>query len=86
MTENSWGPFKVKFIRIMKQLCEKINSFVVIPSKNAKLRYHFFHSCLFTFHSLIQLLLPKAKLNGVDHQISVEYKTVYGLNQAVFRT
>ena len=51
----------------------------------AKSRY-LFHSCLFTFHSLVQLLLPKVKLNGVSQPISIEYEMVHGLNQAVFKT
>ena len=51
----------------------------------AKSRY-FFHSHLFTFHSLVQLLLPTVKLNGISQPISIEYKMVHGLNQAVFRT
>ena len=64
---------------------EKINSFTVITSKMAKSR-RFFHSRLFTFCSLIQLLLSTVKLNGVSQPISVEYKIVHGLNQAGFRT
>ena len=51
----------------------------------AKSRY-FFHSHLFTFHLLVQLPLPTAKLNGISQPISIEYKMVHGLNQAVFRT
>ena len=45
-----------------------------------------FHSRLFTFHSLVQLLLPTVRLNGVSQPISVEYKMMDGLNQAVFGT
>ena len=41
---------------------------------------------MFTFHSLVQLLLPTVKLNGVNQPISIEYKMVHGLNQAVFTT
>ena len=51
----------------------------------AKSRYLFL-SCLFTFYSLVQLLLPMIKLTGVSQPISIEYKMVHGLNQAVFRT
>ena len=51
----------------------------------AKSRY-LFHSRLFTFHSLVQLLLPTVKLNGVSQSISIEYKMVNDLNQAVFKT
>ena len=46
---------------------------------------YFFHFRLFTFHSLVQSLLPMVKLNGVSQPISIEYKMVHGLNQAVFR-
>ena len=46
---------------------------------------YFFSSYMFTFHSLVQLLLPMVKLNGVSQPISIEYKIVHGLNQAVFR-
>ena len=51
----------------------------------AKSRY-FFPSHMFTFHSLVQLLLPTVKLNGVSQSISVEYKMVHGLIKAVFTT
>ena len=74
-----------KFIYTVRHVCEKINSFTGITLKTAKSRY-FFHSRLFTFHSLVQLLLPKVSLNGVRQPISIEYKMVCGSNQAVFRT
>ena len=45
-----------------------------------------FHSRLFTFQSLIQSLMPTAKMNRVSKPISIEYKTVHGFNQAVFKT
>ena len=51
----------------------------------AKPRY-LFHSGLFTFHLLVQLLLPTVRLNGVSQLISIEFKMVHGLNQAVFKT
>ena len=44
----------------------------------------FFVSHWFTFYSLVQLLLLRAKSNGISHPISIEYKMVRGLNQAVF--
>ena len=47
---------------------------------------YFFLSSMFTFHSLVQLLLLMVKLNGVNQPISTEYKMVTGLNQAVFTT
>ena len=47
---------------------------------------YFFHSRLFKFHSLVQLLLPMTNLNGVSQPISIEHNMVRGLNQAVFRT
>ena len=46
----------------------------------AKSRY-FFPSHMFTFHLLVQLLLPMVKLNGVSQPIniiSIEYKMVHG--------
>ena len=39
---------------------------------------YFFPSHLFTFHSLLQLLLATVKLNRVDQPISIEYKMVHG--------
>ena len=75
----------VTFISTMKQFCVKYNSVMVIPSKTPKSRY-FISLHLFTFHSLVPLLLPTVKLNGVSQPISIEYKVVQGLNQAVFRT
>ena len=42
----------------------------------AKFSY-FFSSHLFTFHFLVQLLLPMVKLNRVDEPISIEYKMVH---------
>ena len=53
---------------------------MVIPSKTAKSRY------FFTFHSLVQLLLPTVKLNEVSQSISIEYKMMHGINQAVVTT
>ena len=50
-----------------------------------KSRY-FFPSHMFMFHSLVQLLLPTVKLNRVSQSISLEYKMVHGLIQAVFTT
>ena len=47
---------------------------------------HFFPSHMFTLHSKVQLLLPTVKLNGVSQPISIEYKMVHGLIQAVFIT
>ena len=32
---------------------------------------------MFTFHSLVQFLLPTVKLNGVSQPISMEYKMVH---------
>ena len=64
---------------------KKINNSWQCSQKTAKSRY-FFPSHMFTFHSLVQLLLPMVKLNGVSQPISTEYKMVHGLNQAVFTT
>ena len=76
---------QVLFIRIVKQFCENANSFRKIQPKPAKFRYFFpFH--LFIFYSLVQLPLPKVKVNGVSHLISIEYKIGHGFNQAMFRT
>ena len=69
----------------MRQFCEKDKSFMVIQSKTGKI-YVFFPSHMFTFHSLVQLLLPKVKLNGVSQPILIEYKMVHGLIEAVFAT
>ena len=51
--------------------------------KTAKSR-HFFPSHMFTLHSLVQLLLPTVNSNGVSQPISIEYRVVHGLIQAVF--
>ena len=48
------------------------NSFILIQLKTAKSRY-FFPSRLFTFHSLVQLLLPTIQFNGVSQLVSIEY-------------
>ena len=50
----------------------------------AKPKYRF-HFRVFTFHSLVQLLLPTVKSNGVNQPNSIEYKMVHGLNQIVFK-
>ena len=82
MPGNFWGPSHAKFISRVRHFCEKDKSFKVIPSKTAKSRYFTpFH--MFTFHSLVQSLLPMVKLNGVSQPISIEYKMAHGLNQAV---
>ena len=47
---------------------------------------YLFHSRLFTFHLLLQSLLPTIKMNGVSKPILIEYKMVHGFNQAVFKT
>ena len=52
----------------MKLFYEKDKSFMVIQSKDGKSKY-FFPSHMFTFHSLVQLLLPAVKLNGVKLQL-----------------
>ena len=44
--------------------------------RTAKFSY-FFPSHLFTFHSLVQLLLPVVKLNRIDQPILIEYKIVH---------
>ena len=60
---------------------------MVIQSKERQnLGISFFLSGTFTFHSLVQLLLPMVKLNEVSQPISIEYKMVPGLIQAVFKT
>ena len=64
---------------------EKINHSWQYSQKTAKSKY-FFPSHMFTFHSLVQLLLPTVKLNGVSQPISIEHEMVHGLNQAVFTT
>ena len=56
------------------------------PKKPSAKSMDFFPSHIFTFHSLVQLLLPTVKLNGVSQQISTEYKMVHGLIEAVFTT
>ena len=66
---------QVPFVSIVKPSC-----------KTPTLSWFFFHSHLFTFYSLVQLLLPTVKLNRVSEPISLEYKMVHGLNQAVLRT
>ena len=68
---------QAKFISLVGKFCEKDKPFMVI---------YFFPSHMFTFHSLVQLLLPTVKLNGVSQPISIEYKMVHGLIQAVFTT
>ena len=69
----------------MKQFCENTNSFRIIQPKAVKFRY-FLPSHLFTFYSLVQLLLPTVKLNGFSQPVAIKYKIVHGLDQTVFRT
>ena len=76
---------QAKFISPARQFCEKDKSSIVIQPKTAKSGY-FFPCHMFTFHSLVQLLLPTVKLNEVSQPISIEYKMVHGLIQAVFTT
>ena len=83
--EMSGDLSQAKFISPVRQFCEKDKSFMVIQAKTAKSRY-FFPPQMFTFHSLVQFLLPMVKLNGVSQSISIEYKMVHGLIQAVFTT
>ena len=85
MTVNFWGPFSSQVYLYFRAFFLKIISFTVITSKTAKYRY-LFHSRLFTFHSLVQLLLPVVRLNEVRQSISIKYKMVHALNQAVFGT
>ena len=47
---------------------------------------YFFPSHMFSFHSLVQLLLQTAQLNGISQPISIEYKMVHGAIEAVFTT
>ena len=56
-----------------------------IQPKTRKIRYSV-PSHLFTFYSLVELVLPMVKLNGFSQPISIEYKMIHGFNQAVFRT
>ena len=81
------GLSQVKFVSPVWQFCEKANSLMVIPLKNSKIYSSYcFHSRLFTFHLLVQLLLSMVKLNRVCQPISIEYKMVHGFKQNVFRT
>ena len=83
MTGNFWDLSQGKFINPVREFCQKDKSIMVIQSKKGKKFRYFFPSHMFTFHSLAQLLLPMVKLNGVNQPISIEYKMVHGLNQAV---
>ena len=69
----------------MRQFCEKKIIHGNKVKKTAKSIY-FFLSGMLTFHSLVQLLFPVVKLNGVSQPISIEYKMVPVLIQAVFKT
>ena len=59
---------------------------MVIQSKVKNGKIYLFISYLFTLHSLVQLLLPVVKVNGVSQPVSIEYKMLYSLNQAVSGT
>ena len=69
----------------MRQFCEKKAHPRRYHQEAAKSRYSI-PSDLVTFHSLVKLLLPAVKLNGVRQPMSIEYKRVHGFNQTVFRT
>ena len=80
MTGNFGDFSQAKFINHVIQFCEKDKSFMVIQSKKRQnLGICFLLSGTFTFHSLVQLLLPMVKLNEVYQPISIEYKIVPGL-------
>ena len=81
---NSWSVY-YRISNVVHGGCVDIFWNSPILSKTAKSIY-FCHSLSFTFHSLVQLLLPTVKLNGVSQPISVDCKMVRGLNQAVFKT
>ena len=85
MIGNFWGPFSGSFVSTVKQFCETPSLSCSYSQKSVKFGY-FFPSHLFTIYSLIQLLLPMVKLNGVSLPISIEFKMVHGLSQALFRT
>ena len=73
---------QVTFITSVSQFCEKAISFMVILSKPGKIWV--FLSLSLVYISLAgQLLLPTVKPNGVKKPISIEYKMVHDLNQAV---
>ena len=80
MTGNFGDFSQAKFISHVIQYCEKDKSFMVIQSKKRQnLGISVFLSGTFTFHSLVQLLLPMVKFNEVYQPISIEYKMVPGL-------
>ena len=85
MTRNCWDLSQVSFGSIVNQFYENTHSFMAIQPKPVIYRY-LFPSHLFKSYSLVQFLLPTAKLNGVSQPISKEYKMVHGFNQAVSRT
>ena len=58
---------------------KKGKSLMVIQSKKTAKSRYFFLSGMFSFHSLVLLLFPFVKLNGVSQSISIEYKMVPGL-------
>ena len=41
--------------------------------------WYFIPSHMFMFHSLVKLVMPAVKFNGISHPISIEYKMVHGL-------
>ena len=75
---------QVKFISPVRQFWEKANSSMVCRQGMGKTGISFINSHLFTSHSLVQLLFPTVKLNGTSQPISIEYKMVHVLGQAVF--
>ena len=86
MTGNFWRPFSGNVFWYFEVVLWNTNPFMVIQPKTGKKFRYFCPSPVFTFYSLVQLLLPTVKLNGVSQPVLIEYKMVHGFNQAVFRT
>ena len=86
---------QVKFIGPVRQVCEKVSSFMVMPSTPGKIRV--FRSFSLSYILLVgSVPLPKFKLNRISQPISIEYRlawlqsscvwSLHGLNQTVYRT
>ena len=85
MIGNFWGLFAFHVFSAMRKFHEKAKTVMVITTKYGKILVSLSFSLVY-IHSLVPLLLPTVKLNGVSPPISIEYKMVHGLNKAVFRT
>ena len=86
MIGNLWGPFAGHVFSPVRQFHEKAETFLVLTPKYGKILVSLSFSLVYISLVGSVIVLPTVKLNRVSQPISIEYKMVHGLNQAVFKT